>query len=417
MSMPEEEAVVRREKCRVCGTILTRVIDLGKQHIQGAFIKDGQPEPSLQTVPMSLGLCECCSLLQLDHSVNRDLLYKNYWYRSGTNRTMRDHLAELAAETLEISGKVYPTVLDIGSNDGTLMRSYPENARPYGIDPSNNCQDGRHYVLHDFFPSFNVSKAFGAMKFDIITSIAMFYDVEDPVTFAKAVKALLAPDGIWVIEVAYLPDMLKNGTYDTICAEHLEYYSLHSLMMLLMWANLWAFRASHNEINGGSVRIYVTHSDRFNSECVKGEDYQLLHEENLSSLQQAKTYLQFQDRIDEHRWVLQGLLRSLKAHGDIIHAYGASTKGNTILQWCNLDNSIIDYAADRNPNKHGARTLGSNIPIISEEASRAMKPDYYLVLPWHFKKEFIERERETIMAGTPLIFPFPEIEIVDKNSL
>jgi hypothetical protein len=210
--------------------------------------------------------------------------------------------------------------------------------------------------------------------------------------------------------------MLRMNSYDTICHEHIEYYSLAVLEDILQRADMKVFRVGLNDINGGSIRSYATHVDNFKFKT-------LTHEQTLKALRQEefdmeldsdRPYKDFQERINAHREELNALLRRLKAEGKTIHVYGASTKGNTILQWCGIDKTIVDYAADRNPHKHGARTLGTNIPIISEEQSRAMKPDYYLVLPWHFKKEFLEREKRTLDSGVGMIFPLPSIEIVKR---
>jgi hypothetical protein len=269
-------------------------------------------------------------------------------------------------------------------------------------------------VIQDTFPSSELTNTVGQDKFNIITSIAMFYDLEDPVGFVKAVKGVLASGGLWIFEMSYMPSMLKLNSYDTICHEHLEYYSLTVLETILGRANMKVVRADLNEINGGSIRCYATHADNFR---FKDSDRQhsleaLRRTEFDLELDTGRPYKNFQERINIHREELGGMLRSLKREGKKIHIYGASTKGNTILQWCDVDNGIIDYAADRNPDKHGAKTIGTNIPIISEAESRAMKPDYYLVLPWHFKKEFIEREKDTLSSGTGMIFPLPAIETV-----
>jgi hypothetical protein len=250
--------------------------------------------------------------------------------------------------------------------------------------------------------------------FDIITSIAMFYDLEDPIAFGLAVKKLLAPEGIWVFEVAYMPVMLANTSYDTICHEHIEYYSLAVIERILSESGLKAVQASRNSINGGSIRVVATHLNNvtLDREASKQTIAAMRRAEFDLELDTDRPYRNFQDRIEFHRQELSELLKRLKKAGNRIHVYGASTKGNTILQWCGIDQRIIDYAADRNPEKFGAMTLGTDIPIISEEKSRAMKPDYYLVLPWHFKEEFLIRERESIESGIGFIFPLPKIEIV-----
>jgi len=244
----------------------------------------------------------------------------------------------------------------------------------------------------------------------------MFYDLENPVGFAKSIKNILSEDGIWVFEMSYMPTMLKMNSYDTICHEHLEYYSLAVIEFILEKANLKLFNVEFNAINGGSIRCFATHDKNFK---YKKDEYiqnikQLRKEEFDLELDTDKPYKNFQDRINVHRQELNNLLKELKKQGKKIHIYGASTKGNTILQWCGIDHRIIEVAAERNPDKYGALTLGTEIPIVSEAESRAMNPDYYLVLPWHFKAEFIDREKEMLSKGVGFIFPLPNIEIVKK---
>ncbi len=415
--------LIHRKTCRVCGSpSLTRVIELGNQYLQGSFVKPGVPPPPDRRIPMSLVRCDptldekACGLLQMEHSVPPEILYSSYWYRSGTNHTMRQHLLGIAQEAMGIVGRSKCVVLDIGCNDGTLLNSYPPGFIKYGVDPSDVAQGvgGDIKLIQDVFPSTELTEVLAGQKCDVVTSIAMFYDLEEPIGFAKAVKNLLAPDGIWVLEMSYMPTMLKMNSYDTICHEHLEYYSLAILERILLQAGMKVFNVSLNSINGGSIRCFATHETNYN---YRGDDYlqrlrALRQQEFDLELDTDKPYRNFQNRINAHRDELAALLRKLKSEGKQIHVYGASTKGNTILQWCGIDSRIISVAAERNPDKYGARTLGSDIPIVSEEESRALKPDYYLVLPWHFKEEFLQREAEAKRRGIKFIFPLPNIEIV-----
>jgi hypothetical protein len=244
----------------------------------------------------------------------------------------------------------------------------------------------------------------------------MFYDLEQPIRFLQEVKALLSAHGIWIVEMSYMPTMLELNSYDTICHEHLEYYSFSVIERLLGMCGLKVIRVAFNDINGGSVRCYVTHNDCFKYTNLEFQQsiIEVRRREFELELDTDKPYRFFQERISKHRQELSSLLKDLKRAGKSIHAYGASTKGNTILQWCDIDKSIIPYAADRNPEKWGARTIGTDIAIISEEESRAMHPDYYLVLPWHFRAEFIEREAQILSRGTKFIFPLPKIEVVAR---
>ncbi|QQG44067.1 MAG: class I SAM-dependent methyltransferase [Candidatus Roizmanbacteria bacterium] len=417
--------LIYHKTCRICHSPnLNKVIDLGEQYLQNVFVKKDYPMPSQRKIPTMLMRCDptkdenACGLLQLAHTIPPQILYSTYWYRSGTNQTMRFHLKEIADEAASIVGKKRARVLDIGCNDGTLLKWYPKNFIKVGIDPSDATKDIKDdiAIIQDIFPSVELEKKMQGKKFDIITSIAMFYDVDDPVKFAISIKNNLAPKGLWIFEMYYMPNMLKLNSYDTICHEHLSYYSMAVIEYILKKADLKMIKVSLNNINGGSIRCYATHTNNFK---FKKHEYlqtlkDLRHLEFDMELDTDKPYKDFQERILAHREELTSLLKKLKREGNKIHIYGASTKGNTVLQFCSLDHTIIDYAADRNPQKHGASTLGSDIPIISEEESRAMKPDYYLVLPWSFKQEFLKREKKTISSGVKMIFPFPKIEIIEE---
>jgi SAM-dependent methyltransferase len=398
------------------------VIELGEQYLQGSFSKAGKEAPPLRKIDCRLVRCDptrfenACGLLQMSKSVPPEVLYSSYWYRSGTNRTMRDHLKSIAETAVELTKLDRATVLDIGCNDGTLLRSYPKAFRKIGVDPSDVAQEAKEIasVVQDVFPSPELDHLLGDTKVDIITSIAMFYDLEDPVAFCRSIRDILAPDGLWIFEMSYMPKMLAMNSYDTICHEHLEYYSLAVIENILRRVDLKVVRVEENVINGGSLRCYAAHSASMayrNPQWQRAVSAMRRAEFDLE-LDTDKPYVSFQNRINVHREKLLGLLKDLKRAGKRIHIYGASTKGNTILQWCGIDHRLIDCAADRNPDKHGAMTLGTEIPIRSEEESRALDPDYYLVLPWHFAEEFIERERAILLRGTALILPLPEVKMV-----
>ena len=418
--------IISRKTCRVCGSdSLTPVINLGEQYLQGSFIKEGKEVPPMRRIPCELVRCnpmideKACGLLQMKHTVPPQILYAAYWYRSGTNNTMRNHMRRLAEETMQILAKQNATVLDIGCNDGTLLNCYPAGFVKYGVDPSDVAQEVKGeniHVVQDIFPSPQLANVLGRQKVDLITSIAMFYDLEDPVAFCRSVSSILSDDGIWVLEMSYMPAMLKLNMYDTICHEHLEYYSLAVIEKVLGLAELYVFRVELNDINGGSIRCFATHTD--NTKYIATANQQVINQIRLQEfdleLETDTPYLVFQNRIDKEKEALRSLLVKLKQDGKRIHVYGASTKGNTILQFCGIDNVLIECAAERNPDKYEARTLGTNIPIVSEAESRALMPDYYLVLPWHFKDEFVEREKAMLDNGVGFIFPLPIIEILKR---
>jgi len=416
-----------RKSCRICGsTALTPVINLGDQHLQGSFVKPGKEMPPIRKIPLSLVRCDptkdekACGLLQMEHTVSPEILYSAYWYRSGTNNTMKTHLKSIAEEAMDIlNSSSGGAVLDIGCNDGTLLNYYSKGFRKYGVDPSDVAQEidkRTATVIQDIFPSDELLKCLQEAKIDIITSIAMFYDLEDPVAFARGIKEILAPEGIWIFEMSYMPMMLKMTSYDTICHEHLEFYSLAVIEYILKKSGMKVFNVTLNDINGGSLRCYATHTTNFKYKNEQHlQNIRAMHQDEFDlALDTDKPYKNFQDRINIHRDELITLLKKLKREGKKIHIYGASTKGNTILQWCGIDNRIIDYAAERSPDKYGAHTLGTDIPIISEAESRAINPDYYLVLPWHFKEEFIEREKDMLKKGVKFIFPLPTIQIIES---
>jgi len=415
--------LIHRKTCRVCqSSALTRVIDLGEQYLQGSFVKPGRQQPPSRRVPTSLVRCDpmrdeqACGLLQMEYTVPPEVLYSVYWYRSGTNATMRNHLAGIAEEGTALLARPTARVLDIGCNDGTLLSAFPKTFTKIGIDPSDLAREVPEgiKVVRELFPSEELLSVLNGEPLDIVTSIAMFYDLEDPIAFARAVKQVLAPHGLWCIEMSYMPSMLKMTSYDTICHEHLEYYSLAVLEHILRQAGMRLVNVSLNSINGGSIRVWATHAanlgyrrDEFtqNIRAMRQEEFDL-------QLDTDKPYRHFQERVNVHGEQLSALLKKLRAEGKRIHVYGASTKGNTILQWCGVDGRLVDVCAERNPDKYGARTLGTDIPIVSEEQSRAAKPDYYLVLPWHFRDEFVQREKATLASGVGMIFPLPEIEVV-----
>lgn len=420
--------LIYRSTCRICGSkALSPVIDLGEQYLQGAFVKEGHIDPPRRRLPTQLVRCDVtkdehgCGLLQLAHTPPPFILYSNYWYRSGTNSTMREHLAGIVRAALSLRENKVRCAVDIGCNDGTLLKSYPEEVERFGVDPSDIANEigAPIKIIDTVFPSAKVFAAIKDGSVDVMTSIAMYYDLDDPVGFAASVKRLLAPDGIWIVEMSYLPLMLQTNSFDTICHEHLEYYSLSVLENVMGRVGLRIFKAELNEINGGSIRCYVCHDTTFafdRAEATNNLQRLRIREFELE-LDTDVPYRSFQQRIARLKEQMTELLRSLKAQSKRIHIYGASTKGNVLLQWYAIDGRTVDCAADRNPEKTGAHTLGTNIPIVSEAMSRAQKPDYYLVLPWHFKREFLERERDTIAAGTKLIFPLPEITVVDQNNL
>jgi NDP-4-keto-2,6-dideoxyhexose 3-C-methyltransferase len=404
-------------ECRVCGgRQLDEIMHLGEQAIASRFPHGDEPDPV--KAPLTLVHCGGCGLVQLRHSVDRDELFTyGYGYKSGTNATMRAHLADLARwveERCQLDAGAL--VIDIGSNDGTLLKSYKASGlRRVGIDAiAGKFRDAypEDIDLHEDFFSTEVYRCiFGRAKAKVITSIAMFYDLPEPREFVAAIRSALAADGIWVLEQSYLPTMLKINAYDTICHEHLEYYALRQIEWLAEAEGLRVFDVELNACNGGSFRLAVCH-DR-SSYRSNDDQLSLLHKlEADMALETRSPYDAFKHRVDRLRDSLTELVDRECAAGKKFYLYGASTKGNTLLQYCGLNASKIVAAAERNPDKWGCRTPATGIPIISEDKARAAWPDYFLVMPWHFRSEFVEREAAFRRSGGRLVFPLPALEVV-----
>jgi hypothetical protein len=404
-------------KCRISQSKnLISVLNLGQQDLTGVFPKNNTQQ--ITCGPLELVWCSDSGLLQLKHSYDVQEMYgDNYGYRSGLNQSMVNHLTDKVRQLERLvklsSGDV---VLDIGSNDGTTLRAYSSSGlNKIGIDPVGN-KFIKYYpndvrLVSDFFSSEKYQRV-EKRPAKIITSIAMFYDLENPISFAQEIYNVLSDDGIWHFEQSYMPSMLRMNSYDTICHEHLEYYSLSVIKKILDVANLKLVDVVMNSINGGSFAVTATkksnHTIHVNNTVI---DW-LLEQEDRMGLHTVRPYREFEERVFRHREDLTRLIRGLNSDKKTVLGYGASTKGNVVLQFCGLTNIDIPAIADVNPEKFGCVTPGTHIPIISEEDAHKFKPDYFLVLPWHFKDGILKREKEYLANGGRMIFPFPEIEIV-----
>lgn len=403
--------------CRISGSDhFVPVLDLGQQALTGVFPKSAKDV--VTRGPLELVWCPESGLLQLRHTYDPAEMYgANYGYRSGLNQSMVDHLAGKVGY-LERLVDLRPgdVVLDIGSNDGTTLKAYSAaGIERIGIDPTGR-KFQRYYppeirLVPEFFSAHAYRRA-QPKPARIITSIAMLYDLDAPVDFARQVADVLAPDGIWHFEQSYMPSMLRMNSYDTICHEHLEYYSLAVIEKMLDRANLQVIDVVTNAVNGGSFAVTATHRTDKSLRPNRAVIDWLLHQEERMGLATPKPYREFEERVFRHREDLIRLIRSLNGDKKKVLGYGASTKGNVTLQFCGFTAKDIPAIADVNPDKFGCVTPGTHIPIVAEAEARAMNPDYLLVLPWHFKDGILRREKEYLQKGGKLIFPFPEIEIV-----
>ena len=394
---------------------LVNVVDLGTQAFTGIF-----PASSTEEIPVGpLQLCwsPSSSLLQLRHTFNLELMYgDNYGYRSGLNKSMVQHLSNkvrFLESIVQLNSS--DTVSDIGSNDGTTLNSYiNQDVCLAGFDPTaekfREFYNSNIKVSSDFFSKENYFATVDRPS-KIITSLSMFYDLEDPISFAADIFDCLDDNGIWHLEQSYLPSMIRANSYDTVCHEHLEYYSLHNICDILSRNKMHVIDVKLNSINGGSFAVtaakksskYIPHSTYINF---------LLSQEKLLGLHTPKPFLDFQYACLEHRTSLINLLDSIISAGHTIAGYGASTKGNVLLQYCGLSTQYLDFVYDINPYKHGRFTPGTHIPITNEPCLDGKYPDYFLVLPWHFKDFILLKETDLISKGIKFIFPFPFIEIV-----
>lgn len=403
-------------KCRLCETDkLEIIVDLKHQSLSGYFPSSAKTE--VEAFPLILVKCAECSLVQLQHSVSQTTLYhKNYGYRSGINKTMSDHLVSLVRNIEDrLSIKDGDVVIDIASNDGTLLNSYlNKKLTRIGVDPLSETLSEYYEPgiekIPKFFSEEAVTPFLDGKKAKAITSVAVFYDLERPKDFVNAIRNILDIDGIWVLEQSDLGSMIDANSFDTICHEHLEYYSLSVINMLLTQNNLRIFDAELNASNGGSHRIYACHENS-NFETNNMALDQLFNREERRKLSENETYIEFMQKCEIEMQKLCNFIQKEQAKGKTFHVYGASTKGNVLLQYCGLGAKQIEMAADRNPRKWGCYTPGTKIPILSEKTSRSAKPDYLVVLPWHFRQEFIAREAKLLKRGTSLIFPLPNFEI------
>lgn len=408
-NMGKRTIAIATKQCRLCGSRrLTRVLSLGNQYVSDFITSSGEHPKS----PLELVRCQDCGLIQLRHTFPRANLYRHYWYRSGISRTMREALADVATKSYRVvKPAVRDIVVDTGCNDGTLLRSYPLPApRLVGFEPAENlveeARKGTDWIFNDFFNAKIFAEKFGHEKAQIITSVAMFYDLESPNTFVADIVKCLAPSGIWVVQQNYLATMLEKNGFDNIGHEHLEYYSLGTMKRLLAKHGLRIFAVETNDVNGGSFRTYACHRDAY---AIEGSVEALQRKEDHLRLGSIEVYRTFAANIRRIRSQLGQLVKKEVKNGKTVYVYGASNRGNTILQYCGLDHHLIRKAADANAEKWGRRTVGTKIPIVSKEEARKDNPDYFLILPHHFLEEIKSEEAPYLEQGGKFIVPLPKV--------
>lgn len=410
------------KKCRCCGSMkLSTVLDLGDQYLTGIF--PDNDDNNITKGPIKLVQCRSsngCRLVQLKHSYNLNELYgDNYGYRSGLNPSMVDHLKSNIINII----KKYPLnfdknfIIDIGSNDGTTLKLYPKS-RKYklcGIDPTikkfKNFYPNYIKCIDDFFSYKAVNRKFlKGNKANIITSFSMFYDLEKPLQFIKDIYKTLSDDGVWIFEQSYLPSMIDTLSFDTICQEHLEYYTLTQINWMLIKCNLKIIDVSFNNTNGGSLIVFASKKNsnlKVNDNKIK----KILNKELYSGYLKDEYWKDFNNKIKKYSEVFNKFLLKAKKDKSIIIGLGASTKGNVLLQYLNIKSNQILAIGEVNKEKYFKFTPGTNIPIISEDKALSLNADYYIILPWHFKDFFLKNKK---FKNKKLVFPLPKFEIIQN---
>lgn len=410
-------AFTKNEACRICGNKhLEPILDLGEQMLTGVF------PPSKDFIAVTMGplrLVKCmgedvCGLVQLEHSYDLSEMYGiNYGYRSGLNKSMVTHLHNKIKRILGLVDlRAGDLVVDIGSNDSTTLQAYPGSGLVLvGIDPTgvkfHSYYPPHIQLISDFFTSSLLKEKFHGKKAKIVTSFSMFYDLEDPTAFMREVADVLADDGVWVFEQSYMPTMLETNSYDTVCHEHLEFYALKQIKWMTDRVGLRILDVEFNDVNGGSFSITVGKAN--GNQTVLPSVQAILDRETAVGLDTLLPFRAFAERAGLSKKQLLDFVASAKAEGKTVAALGASTKGNVLLQFCGLTDQDITCVGEVNPEKFGCFTPGTYLPIIPEEELLARKPDYLIVLPWHFRAFFVGNPK---FAGTRLVFPLPKLEVV-----
>jgi hypothetical protein len=419
------------QQCKICASSsLTDVIGIEPQFLSPTFTRDNTEEGDLAKiqVPLTLTLCdrtknpESCGLLQLREEVDADLLYRRYFYRSATSETMRNDLKDVVADiSSRLDLKPRDIVVDIGANDCTTLGFYPPHLRRVGFEPARNIDwsgvDPGIAIINDYFSAAPFEQRFPGEKATAVGCNAMFYDLPDPNGFTRDVKAILAPHGIWCIQLSYLPLMLTNMNFYDICHEHLSYYSLDALQRLMQRNGLMVVDASTNAVNGGSLRAFVAHVENTAAATAKGQENlkALAAVETELKLQEPQTYRGYFDRIKDLASRVNKFFDQEQRSGGKVFGLGASTKGNVLLQFFGITKEKMPYISERNPDKVGLRTLGTDFELISEQRARDLRPSSMLVLPWYFKDEIVKRERDYLQQGGKLLIPMPYAHVVTKD--
>jgi len=410
------------EECRSCNSKkLKDIISLGEQYVS-AFVRDGEDQKNVPKVPLDLVLCERCNLLQLRHNAPNESMWNDrYGYKSGINRLIKEDLKDILEKSRSLV-ELYKgdIVVDIGCNDGTMLNFYDkrDELNLVGFEPSGNvareAEEKGFNIINNFFNADDYREKFGGKKAKIITAISMFYDLENPNKFLEDVKSCLDKNGLLTIQQNYVVTMLEQNAFDNICHEHREFYSLNSLENLLNRHALEVFDVKLNNINGGSLRTYV----KYNDSKIKGFEgagkrlSDIRKKEAKLQLNTPQPYQEFASRIDSNKKQIIDFLKQEKSKGKTIGLCGASTRGNTALQYFGITPDLVIAASEANPDKWGKKTVGTLIPIVSIEEMEKINPDYQLVMIWHLFEGLRNKEKDFMKKGGKFILPLPEFKVV-----
>lgn len=399
-------------KCRGCGgTGLRLMLDLGDLAFTGWFPRP-EDAGNVPYGPIEILKCDTCTLVQLAHNFSLPMLYgMNYGYRSGLNESMVRHLRDVVMRARAMR-TIMPgdVVVDIGGNDGTLVGNFPEGVKLINIDPTL-VKFGKYnradvVQVAQPFTAEAALRASGGKLAGLVFSIAMFYDLTSPVEFAKQVKSILSPEGLWVCEVACLPMQLANNAFDGFCHEHLEYYSIESLLAVARMAGLRAVDLEVNDVNGGSMRVTFCREEAAQASGVDFAEA-IAIERRQAQLHIDATWNEVRERVQQVCEVVRFTLEHLRNTGRKVAGLGASTKGNVLLQVAKVGKDLLPQIGEVNEDKFGCVTPVGEIPIVPEGSVMEQKPDALVVLPWHFSKSMIERHKEYLQSGGALFFPLP----------
>jgi len=408
--------------CRLCGhSELRTILPIGDQPLSSVFPLPDEPDPS--TSPLELVRCAAphCGLVQLRHTAELSEMYgATYGYYSSISPMMVDHLRAKVDGLIKFANlKPGDAVLDIGCNDGTLLNAYgvDRGLVRVGMDPSAK-KFASHYdpdirVVYDFFGATGARQLLGDKKCKVVTSIAMFYDLDDPVCFVRDIASVLSEDGVWAAELSYLPLLLKQLTYDQVCHEHVTYIGLREINAILQQCGMRLLEVWFNDMNGGSFYFYAgkkNGSHKANANKLEA----LLSEETI--LATEAPYERLLNRVLNHRDEVRAFFGFAKSSGKSVCGYGASTKGNVVMNYCGIGPNDLSVIGDRNPEKDGRVTPGTRIPIISHSKLRTLKPDYIFSFIWHLRKEVITDELDYLRGGGKLVFALPRLHIVDASN-